>query len=455
MTEKLLSRLSGEGLGARALRGITFSVIGFGGGQFIRLASNLVLTRILFPEAFGLMALVQVVLVGLEMFSDFAIDHMIIQSARGDDPKFLNTAWVVKIVRGVILWLLACLLAVPVANFYEQEMLAQIIPIIGLTSIISGLASTKIATSNRHLMLGRLTVLELGSQAVGAVIIIGIALWLQTVWALVIGALAFNLIKTVFSHIILPGAPNRLEWDKTAFRDIFNFGKYIFFGSIAGFLILQGDRMILGKYIALDELAIYTIALMFASLPLLLGAHLSDRVLLPIYRSRPPLQSEQNRREVGKIKLLITGGLMLAATILALSGELIILGLYDARYHAAGPLLVLISLSSLPAAIFGGYARILLANGNSRDFTFFTVSSAALKISILLLLVNQFGTIGAVFTPLIADLAIYPLLIFFIRPYRGWYPLQDLGFIALTVLVGGVALFNSPTALALLRDAGL
>ena len=63
------------------------------------------LTRLLFPEAFGLMALIQTFMIGLAMFSDLGIGPAIIQSDRGEDPDFLNTAWVMQILRGICLWL--------------------------------------------------------------------------------------------------------------------------------------------------------------------------------------------------------------------------------------------------------------------------------------------------------------------------------------------------------------
>jgi hypothetical protein len=63
---------------------------------------DLILTRLLFPEAFGLMALVQVFMGGLQMFSDLGVNMSIIQSKRGEDPDFLNTAWTFQILRGLI-----------------------------------------------------------------------------------------------------------------------------------------------------------------------------------------------------------------------------------------------------------------------------------------------------------------------------------------------------------------
>ena len=69
-------------------------------GQVMRLASNLILTRILSPEDFGLMALVTSFLIGLAMFSDMGFGPSIMQSKRGDDPVFLDTIWTLKIIRG-------------------------------------------------------------------------------------------------------------------------------------------------------------------------------------------------------------------------------------------------------------------------------------------------------------------------------------------------------------------
>ncbi len=88
----LAQMTQGDSLVARAFRGAGLTVFGFGWGQMMRLASNLILTRILFPEAFGLMALISVFLMGLNMFSDVGVAPAILQSKRGDERSFLDTA---------------------------------------------------------------------------------------------------------------------------------------------------------------------------------------------------------------------------------------------------------------------------------------------------------------------------------------------------------------------------
>ncbi len=123
---------------ARALRSIAWLAMRYGGTQGLRLASNLILTRILFPEAFGLMALVAMVTTGISLFSDIGLGPAISQNPRGDDPEFLDTAWVMQVIRGVGLWLVTCLLALPVAQFYGEPDLALYLPIAGLPSPSTG-----------------------------------------------------------------------------------------------------------------------------------------------------------------------------------------------------------------------------------------------------------------------------------------------------------------------------
>jgi len=185
----LLKSLSGTGFFARVARGSAFTASGYAASQLLRLLANLLLTRILYPEAFGLMALVSVFMVGLVMFSDVGIGPAISQNRRGDDPDFLDTAWSIQVIRGVLMFLAAAVLAFPVAWFYDAPMLAQLLPVASLTLVIAGFYPTRIETANRHLMLGRVTLLDLASQAVGTLSMLVIAWQTQSVWALVVGGL--------------------------------------------------------------------------------------------------------------------------------------------------------------------------------------------------------------------------------------------------------------------------
>ena len=155
-----------ESLMKRVIRGSVWTLGGYAISQVVRLGNNFLLARLLFPKAFGLMALVYTFLIALQMFSDIGINLSIIQNKRGDDPKFLNTAWTMQFFRGLVLWIFACLIAIPAASFYKEPLLQVLLPVVGFATVIDGLLSTNIATANRQLSLKRLTLLDLSTQLI-------------------------------------------------------------------------------------------------------------------------------------------------------------------------------------------------------------------------------------------------------------------------------------------------
>jgi O-antigen/teichoic acid export membrane protein len=448
----ILSRLNalfdGDSLKARALRGSALTFLNFGGAMFLRLASNLILTRILFPEAFGLMALVQVVILGLGMFSVTGVKSAIIQNKRGDDPQFLNTAWMVQIGRGFFLWLLTIALAGPAASLYEQPLLAVLLPVAGLTAVMNGFQSTNMSTANRNLTLGRMTFMELFSQLAGIIIMVALALITGSVWSLVIGSVATEAIKMVLSHIILPGIRNRPAWDKDAFWQIFHFGKYIFVGSVAGFLINTGDRAILGKFVTLTELAVYNIGYFLATVPAKMAQRFGSKVLMPVYARTNDNTDPETRKKQMIARAGLTGAMLGASLFLAVIGDWLVRFLYEPAYHLSGPILVLIALAYLPIILINPYSHRLLAMGNSRDATTFTVVQAVLQVLILFFGIRMFGLMGAIVAPALAVLLVYPLIAWMVQRKGVWEPKLDLAFLLVCLAGTALALWINDTVIA-------
>lgn len=434
--------LKAGSLKARTARSSILSVIGFGGQNLIRLASNLILTRILFPEAFGLMALVGVVQTGLQMFSDIGLRSSVIQNERGGDPEFLNTTWVLQIGRGIILWMATAALAIPAANFYEAPLLAWLLPVTGLNALILGFASTKMMTANRELMMGRVVTLLLGCQFLGVCCTIALALWLQSVWAIVLGGLVNVGMRAILSHFVLTGSPNRFVFNRDVARQLIGFGKYVFFATLGGFIINQADRAILGKLISLDTLALYSIGLMLAMVPRQLVQAISTQVIFPLYARRPPAESAENRRKINVARRLLTGGALSLCSVLALIGVELVEFMYDPRYEAAGPMAVLLALSMMPSMILISYYRLPMSVGNSKRFAIITLCLAFIQLGAMVLGATNFGLGGVAIAPGVASVLFYPVLIWLIRPYKGWDPVHDACYFSLVCALATLVYFR-------------
>lgn len=442
--------MRGTSLFARAMRGSAWVILGFGAAQIIRLASNLILTRLLFPEAFGLMALVTVFTVGLTMFSDVGIGPSIARSPRGDDPDYLNTAWTIQVFRGFGLWMVAILLAWPVSVFYDEPQLAVLLPISGAALFIAGFDPTRIETANRHLLMGRITLLDLGSQIVGIVAMTLLALWWQSVMALVVGNLVSVTVRLVASNIYLPGDRNRFRWEKEAASDLITYGKWIFLSTVFGFFSLQGDRAILGKYFSLAMLGVYNIGYFMASFPMLLGHNITGRLLIPIYREKPPGASAENFAKLRKMRFALTTGLMFLVLLMAFIGQPLIGFLYDARYVDAGAIVVLLACFQIPMVIGMSYDQAALAAGDSRGFFVVSAIKATLRIGLLLVGASGWGLLGALIGLIVAGVLSYPADIWLAIRSRAWDPLHDAVFAFVGGGLGALAIRVSWDAIAAL-----
>lgn len=436
MIKQISSLFGGETYQARAFRGTALVGIRMAGQNILRLGSNLILTRILFPEAFGLMALVTVVLSGAAMFSDLGINNSILQHKRGHDPVFLNTAWTVQIGRGIFLCLMILLLAEPIAAFYNAPQLGELLMVSAFLPFIQGFYSTRIATARREIQLGRLVVLEIGAQALAITAMILLSLWLQSVWGLVLGTLVAPTTIALLSHFVLKGEhPNRLSFDREALSSLFGFGKWIFLATLAGFVMHQGDRAVLGRYVSLGDLAVYNIGFFLASVPRLLSNAVTSQVVYPLYARRPPAESENNRRKINRARMLMTAGLVLILAVMAVLGDWLVRLLYDARYHGGGPILVVIAVATLPQIIIQSYLMMPLAFGHSGRFAAYTIFRAVLLLGLLVWTVPIYGVWAAAIAPGLSAILIYPFLVWAILPYKGWDPRHDILFAVVSLAI--------------------
>ncbi|NEQ25446.1 MAG: oligosaccharide flippase family protein, partial [Microcoleus sp. SIO2G3] len=145
-----------------AIRGMIWTIAGYGAGQILRFGSNLILTRLLAPELFGLMALVNIFVMGLHLFSDVGIGMNVVQNKRGDDPDFLNTAWTIQVIRGAFLCLACLLITWPLAHLYNEPQLLWLIPLTGtLSTLVSAFNSPTLFLLERHMDVGTQTKIDL------------------------------------------------------------------------------------------------------------------------------------------------------------------------------------------------------------------------------------------------------------------------------------------------------
>ncbi len=345
-------------LRSRMLRAAGWLLGGNISSQILRLASNLILTRLLVPEAFGLVAAVNTLFFGLVMFSDLGVWQSVVKSERGTQAQFLGTAWSVQLLRGVLLAVVVLLIAAgfyllagagyfQTGTVYADPRLPPMIAVFSVCALLQGLESMKLAGAQRELQVAYLARLEIMSQLLAMVVTLGLAFWTRSVWSLLVGTLAFSAARTALSHWYLPGHTARPCWDKSCVSEIVGFGKWIFVSSMIGFLAAHGEKLILGASLSTESFGIFSIAstLMVAVMGVYgsFNAHIIFSALSEALRTDAATAARVYTRvqQVADLFLgVMAGGLFM-------SGHWVVQLFYDQRYQNAGWMLEWLGLGLL------------------------------------------------------------------------------------------------------------
>lgn len=350
-------------LAARVFRAGSWTLMGNVLGQALRFGSNLVMTRLLFPEAFGLMAVVQSILLAANLLSDIGLKQSVVRSERGDDPSFLNTVWTLQAIKGVLIAVALAALSPLLASAYGQPALQAMLAAMGLTAVITGFESPRVALAARQLQLARVVQMELLAQCAGIVVMMGWA-WMQpSVWALVAGNLASATITVALSHLWIRGPGLRWQWDRATVSEVARFGGWVLLSSGITYLAGEGRQLLVA---ALTD--IRTVGLLVLSTTLALVVwnaiqQVAQRALFPAYsevwRQRPQDLAHVVRRS----RLIQLAAGCTVSLLLVMWGDALVGALYDSRYAAAGAYLQIQAAGTLFGFLSGSYAGVLWALG--------------------------------------------------------------------------------------------
>lgn len=419
---------SWEGIRGLVLRAAGWSMGGYIASQFLRILSNLILTRLLIPEMFGLMAVAMMVQVIIFMLSDIGLRQAVVQSAKGDSPDFLDTAWTLQAIRGFLIWLACIAVAFGIAqadrfgafkagSVYTSPELPPIIIAVAFTAVIGGFQSTKLISCARHLDLGRATAIEMFAQVLGLAVAILLAWYTRSIWSFVASALASSLALTVLSHTHLAGRGNRFRLEPTAAGELLRFGRWIVLSSTTSVLASNGDRMLLAGWISQAALGLYVLAYSLVAILEGAGGRLFTSVASPalskVARERPEMLRSVYYKFRLPFDMFFVGG----AGLLYGSGEAIIDVLYDDRYMGAATVLEILSCGLLVSR-FTVFSLAYLALGEPRYLSILNIVKALCLFTIVPLCYWIFGFDGALWAIALHALPTVPMIIYFNRRYQ-------------------------------------
>ncbi len=408
-----------------------FVILGYGFSQLIRLVSNVILTRLLFPEYFGIIAIALVFQRGIFLLSDLGMGPSIIRSKRSNDQDFLNTAWTIQFLRSIGLCLLSIIIAYPVSVIYKVPILMKILPIFGLFSIVQGLNSTSLDLLEKNLNQRKKVSAEILFQLIGTSIMIIFAYYTRSIWALIIPYCLNAVLLTAWSHRINT-FQNRLFLEKEAARELLSFGKWIMFSTAMSYLASQADRILLGRFLGVGLFGVYNIALMFSEFPKSVVEYISAKVVFPVISNIP---YEQIKARIEKPRMMILYISAVALALFSVTAHSIILFLYDDRYSEAAWMLPILALGIWPRLLVMSIDRSLLTIGKPHWLAAGNIVKFAYMVTVLPIAYYFGNVFGAIIAVALNDIPLYVIINIGLKKEKQGLILQDMKSTILLVLI--------------------
>lgn len=306
----------------RTISGMLWNMSGAVVQAALQLAIVSVLARLLVPEDFGLVGAAVVVIEFCQIFTQIGVGPAIVQ--RSDlREEHVRAGFTLSLLIGVVFGGLLYLVAPWMARFFRMESLSSVIRVLAFGYPLAGPTVVAEALLLRHMQFPRLVAVEVVSYALsyGAV---GITLatldW--GVWALVAAYLFQVGIKAV-GFFLVGSLRVGFSLDQTALRHLLTYGAGFSLARIANYAALQGDHLVVGRWLGAEALGIYGRAYCFVGMPANLFGTVVDRVIFPamavVQKDRQKL-AEAYSRAVGLVAMTT---IPLSAVLFALAPEIV------------------------------------------------------------------------------------------------------------------------------------
>lgn len=276
-----LLHTTGENIGQKVVRGSIWVFALRITQQLINIIRTIILARILSPNDFGLFGIALLAMSALETFSQTGFQQALVQK-KGDVTPYLDTAWTVQIVRGLFLAFLLFIIAPYAAAFFGEPRAVPLLKVLGLALIFQGFTNIGVIFFQKELEFSKQFIYQFSGTIVDLAVSVTAAIMLKNTWALILGLVAANLARMVMSYLVHPYRPH-ISINKDQTRELFSFGKWIFGSSVLGFLVTEGDDLLVGKILGATSLGIYQLAYRISNAPATEVTHVISQVTFPAY----------------------------------------------------------------------------------------------------------------------------------------------------------------------------
>lgn len=458
-----------SGLATKLASGAAWMIIARFATRAIGIVSTLILARVLMPEDFGLVAMATSLVALIELLRAFGFDTALIQNQAAARTHY-DTAWTFNALFGVGAAMLVCLLAGPAADFYKEDRVVLVMWVLAVGIAMQGFENVGIVDFRKHLQFDREFVFALGSKVAAFVATVGIALWLRSYWALVIGVLVgrtWSLGASFWMH------PYRPRFSLAARRELIGFSKWLLLNNALLFLKSRASDFVIGNISGARSLGLFNMSYEISNLP-------TTEIVMPINRAvfsgYAQIAGDRERLRAGFVNVIaVIGAFAVPAGLgIAATAPLLVPLALGPQWMDAIELIQVLSIYGVLIALQTNTLYVYIALGEPKTASLLNGVHVLLLVPALIVATRSAGAVGAAWACLIVAVVTTPMnLVVLVRRVgldprdllvASWRPLAAASLMYLVVremvaradavLTGSVGLWTTAASLSAAVAAG-
>jgi O-antigen/teichoic acid export membrane protein len=251
------------GLADKALRGGAHLTAARMVVTLLQAVATVLAAWFLAPDDYGIAAVAMTIILILAELSEMQLGQALIRQ-KTVDPSAQDTVWTLGLLRALVLAGTVLLLAAPVAEFYGDPRLQDVMFVLALHPLLSGIINPRRFLQEREMIFRQEILITILQKLGGIAATVGLAFTLGNYWALILGALVETGLGLLISFAILPYRP---KFGLTGVKEIWSFSIWLTLGQIVNTINWRIEFLIIGKVLGLAQLGIYRLGSTLAQLP--------------------------------------------------------------------------------------------------------------------------------------------------------------------------------------------
>jgi O-antigen/teichoic acid export membrane protein len=326
----------------------------------LRVGSLMVLARLLDPQDFGLVGMVTALMGVLNLFRDFGLSTATVQRVNVTEAQMSTLFWI-NVLVGVLLGLLAVVLAPAVVIFYHEPRLFGVTSVLAFGFLFNAAGVQHSAMLQRQMRFTTLAIIDIISLVVSIAVAIGMAVGGYGYWALVAMTLTSPLGATICLWLTttwLPGRPRK----QVGIRSMIRFGGMNTLNSLVVYIACNFEKILLGRFWGAEALGMYGRAYQFINMP---TENLNSALGGIAFAALSRLQEDASRFKsyfLNFYSLVISLTLPITIACVLFSDDIVLLFL-GPKWQNAAPIFRLLTPTILIFALVNPFSSFLLSLG--------------------------------------------------------------------------------------------